>query len=67
MVGHSLKHMTVSRKRTARMLKASGTLPGNLIEAVPKGRELELGGVQYGAAGCLVRAVQHTQVAPGPG
>lgn len=49
------------------MLKASGTLPGNLIEAVPKGRELELGGVQYGAAGCLVRAVQHTQVAPGPG
>lgn len=67
MVGHSLKQMMVSRKRTARMLKTSGTLPGNILQAVPKGRALELGGMQYGVAGCLVRAVQHTQVAPGPG
>lgn len=59
--------MMVSRKRTVRMLKASGILPGNILQAVLEGRALELGGAQYGAAGCLVRVVQHTQVAPAPG
>lgn len=47
----SLKQVMVPRKRTARMLRAFGTLPGNMLQAVLQGRALELGGAQYKAAG----------------
>ena len=60
----SLEQVMVSRKRIARMLRTSGTLPGNMLQAALQGRAPELGGAQYEAAGVpepRARAVRYAQ------